>query len=920
MRGASDRAALPITFSLEESPLRDRIATCFAALAVLGLLSLTGCGADGDGEEADAKAAEVAAAPAGRLPPNATPVAYQLDLVIDPREKRFGGLVTIDVRLAEQLAGLWLHGNRLDVSEVTVTGPRGDTSSGSYQQVLDSGVARIDFGRALGPGDIKLEIAYSAAFDQNLAGLFAVEEQGEHYALAKSESIQARKFLPGFDEPGLKARYDIALTVPRGYVAISNAPVVSRTPTGEDMERVTFATTRPLPTYLLSLAVGPFDVVERPDIPPNDIRAQPIPLRGVARKGRGADLGYILDITPEFVRIFEQALEQPYPYQKLDIVAAPQWPSGATELAAAITYREERVLADGTPPPGLRRSLISVHAHELAHMWFGNLVTPPWWDDLWLKEGFATWGTPLVLTEWEPDGGHDVDRAVRSLGAMATDSLASARRVREPITANEDIRSAYTSIPYSKGMALIAMADSFFGKDVFRPALGAYVARFADGAADSDDFFQAIGEATGEPALTESFRSFVEQPGVPFLKGQVVCEADAPYVELAQQRYRPVGSAIDPGVRWVIPVCATYGNGGNRQRTCALMREERMRLPLAGDACPAFVHPNAGGAGYYRWTLGAAGWATLIEHFEALSAPEALSAVDSAAAAFEAGETPAAALLAVMEAAARSDSRQVATQPLGAIEAYRAILDEEAEGALMGWAAGLYGPRLSALTQPQNEDERLLRDALLRFMALQVEAPAVRTGLAAAAAEFVGLNGPRNADALDADRYREGFTVGVQDLGRPFFEQLVATRSAIDDPQFDEASAVALGRVTDPELVEQAQALALSGQLGTRETFSLIGQLFTHPAHRNEVWAWYRENFARVLELIPEQWRRQTPEVARHFCSEDKAQETAEFFAQVGDQVPGHERQLAQTIERIRLCAALKAAHAEELAAALKSR
>ncbi len=895
-----------------------------ARIIVSGLLLLvTAAGALAQGPATDYPLK----APWGRLPPQVRPLHYALDLRIDPRGERFGGQVAIRLELSQALSHLWLHGDGLQVTRAVLTA--GATRRAArWSQVLSSGVARVDVdGGPVGPGEVTLTLTYDAPFDRNLAGLFAVEEQGEFYALAKSESIQARKYLPGFDEPGLKAPFDIALTIPEGYAAISNGPEVAREAVGEGMERVTFATTRPLSTYLLSLAVGPFDVVERPPIPANDVRKTPLPLRGIARKGRGDALAYVLDITPQFIEIFERSLRQPYPYAKLDIVAAPQWPSGATELAAAISYREQRILVDGTPPPAVRRALISVHAHEIAHMWFGNVVTPPWWDDLWLKEGFATWATPFVLTQWEPEAGHDMTARARTLGAMAEDSLASVRRVREPIVANEDIRNAYTSIPYSKGAALIAMEDAYFGADAFRPALGRYVARYADGAADSLEFFEAIGEASGEPALTESFRSFVEQPGVPQVSVRLRCARDAsPRIELTQQRYLPLGSPADPSSdqqRWVIPMCLAYGDeaGGGRQRACTLLREREAELTLDGavGTCPAWVHPNADGAGYYRYSLSADGWQALLAAMDSLPPTEAITVIDSAMAAFEAGTLPAATLLQVIEAAAAAEHRLVVTAPLRALSRYAAtVLDEDAARDLMRWAGDVYRPRLAALAWARSEEEQLLRTALASFLALEARDPALRRQLASDAAAFIGLGRERDPGALDADRYDMALTVAVQDLGAPFVDGMLALRETLDDPRFEAAAVKVLGRSESAALRAQAQEMVLGGRFGTRENWSLVNTLFEDPARRSQAWDWYRANFTQLMALIPAQWRRRSPQPAAVFCSTDRADEVAVMFDEQGGEVPGHQRPLRQTLEQIALCSALAEGPGARLAGALR--
>jgi len=599
--------------------------------------------------------------------------------------------------------------------------------TGLYEEILSPGVSRLTFSESLPPGRATLRLSYTGQFSRNLAGLFKVEERGDSYALAKSESIQARSYLPCFDEPGLKATFDFQLTIPEGYQAILNGREIERQPAGPDLERVRFATTTPMPTYLLSLAVGPFDVVDRSPIPPNAYRSRPVPLRGVARRGRGGDLAYVLDVTPRIVEIFERELKQPYPFDKLDIVAAPQWPSGATELSAAITYREQLILVGDEPAPGTRLSLLRTHAHEVAHMWFGNLVTPPWWEDLWLKEGFATWAAPMVLSALEPEGGHDLEAAGQAIEAMKLDSLASTRAIREPITDNDDVRNAYDSITYAKSLGVIHMVDQYFGADRFRRALGRYIETFADGVADSAAFYDVIGRETGMPALTDTFRSFVEQKGVPLLDVAIRCANEGTAVGVTQSRYEPLGSPIGDGrTRWTIPVCLRT----DEWERCLMLTEPAQTIDLDSNQCPDWVLPNAGGSGYYRWNLETDAWRALADSFAKLSPVETLSVVDSALAAFEAGRLPEAVLLDVVRASARSRKRRVVTAPLARLATYREqFLSGESDAAFLRLAVALYRPVIERTAASHDDDERLLHAQLTSFMALSAGDPLARIDL-----------------------------------------------------------------------------------------------------------------------------------------------------------------------------------------------
>ena len=852
-------------------------------------------------------------APIGKLPDTAHPISYEVGMKVNPREETFSGAVTLEVWLDEASDGLWIHGDDLRVEHVTVQG-----NTATYEEVLPTGVSRISFGQTYPAGQVRVIITYEADFDVNLAGLFRVEEQGEAYALAKSESIQARRFLPGFDEPGYKAPFDITLVVPAGDAAISNTPIKSRARYGDDeaFEQVTFETTRPLSTYLLSVAVGPFDVVEYPDIPANSVRDVPVPLRGFARKGRGDDLKASLDITADMVAAFEEAVKLPYPYKKLDIIAAPQWPSGATELAGAITYRESRLLLDDNSGPAAYRAMLSIHSHEIAHMWFGNLVTPPWWDDLWLKEAFATWGTPLALMALEPESGHEIDATVRAIGAMGLDSLASTRAVREPIDRNEDIRNAYDGITYSKGMAVIWMADKYFGEDVFRPALGQYLKAFEDTEADSPDFYDAIGEATQTPELTEVFRSFVEQKGVPLVSASM--DNDGALV-LEQSRYAPLDSTIESGTRWSIPVCVKLGQeGGERKRVCDIMRDGAMTLPV--DAGATYIMPNADGAGYYRWNLSEANWERQINNFDQLTPSEGLSAVDSAAAAFRAGQGNAGTLLSLLEAASQHSDRRVAVAPMAVLRSFGRLLDEDQRGPLNAFSSSLYAPAYAGLRGRLSDDDKVLKGNIESFLALTARDPDVRASLLDDAKAFLGLDSARRPEALSTDRYAAAFTVAVQDGGEALFNKVLAAYNDIDDPVFAGIVPNALASTREETLSAQVRALALSGELGPRETYALIQGQMGSSLTRDVTWNWVKENYAGFVSNIPAQWPRRTPGLASSFCDGNGIEELKALFAKVGDLAPGHERALAQTQENIALCAGLKEAQQADLVAALADR
>ncbi|MEX1251589.1 MAG: M1 family aminopeptidase [Hyphomonas sp.] len=830
------------------------------------------------------------AAPTGRLPGIARPVTYRASLDLDPREAHFDGTVEIDIRIEAAATGLWLHGDDLEVSSVTATAG-GETVEATWTEVLETGVVWVGFPRRLNARKLTLTIDYSAPFNANLAGLFKVESQGKFYALAKSESIEARRFLPGFDEPRFKAVFDMSITVPEGMHAVANTPEISRTRAREGFETIHFAPTRPLSTYLLSAAVGDFDRIARAPLPVNGIRDFEVPLTGYTRAGKAGELAFALDLTPDMMRRFEEMLQQPYPYQKLDIVAAPQWPSGATELAGAITYREARVLVGPNAGPSLIRAVKEIHAHEIAHMWFGNLVTPPWWNDLWLKEGFAVWSETAILSQMEPDGNHEVAAVADGLRAMALDSLSSARVVAGPIGRNEDIRNAYDALTYSKGQSVIRMVDHYFTPERFRPALGRYIARFADGDASSADFYSAIADATGEPVIGKVFRDFVTQQGVPLVEAEISCGAGAPKLTLSQSRYRPLGSQITGGASWTIPVCVAWQDGANRGKTCTLLASDWSVTQLRGAMCPSAIVPNADGAGYYRFGLKPDAWRALGEALPGLPATEALVSLDSAEAAFTGGTLPGETYRSVLLPALAHPDSTVLVQGLRAAETLLAKVSEAAASELRSQVSAALAARAATVSNPE------AMDRILAFRALTLEEPAARAELNRRLAPLLAGTG-----GLSSDLYVPALRVVFAEGGAAAFDEILAARARMDDAVFTQAMADTIGSVTEPELARRAEALMFEGTFGGAASHSIAASLMGNPQHREQTWARLTADFPAFLSAIPAQARRATPRLARAFCDAGRIPELDALFAVNAAGVPGHEQALAETREYLTLC------------------
>jgi alanyl aminopeptidase len=338
-----------------------------------------------------------------------------------------------------------------------------------------------------------------------------------------------------------------------------------------------------------------------------------------------------------------------------------------------------------------------------------------------------------------------------------------------------------------------------------------------------------------------------------------------------------------------------------------MMSEMQQTLQLAGTECPRWVFPNAGGSGYYRWTLDAATRAALIEDFGQLTPVEALSAVDSAFAAFEAGKLDAASLLSIVVASSGGRSRQVITAPLPYLQKYvRQYFSITDKQNFLEFARELYQPIIEQTANSTDADQQLLYAQLISFMALTALDPEARNQMLQMAQSFVGAEGVRDADAMPSDLYEPSVTVAIQDSDASYLHRLIRFRKELDDPLFESASANAIGHVRNPDLLGAVHELALSAELGPSETFGIISAALAEPALRDQHWSWLRENIPAVIDKIPAQWRRSLPGMAGVFCDQKKLDELSALFDEHGDLTPGYQRSLNQTVEQIQLCIALQ--------------
>jgi hypothetical protein len=858
---------------------------------------------------ARAAAADV---PRAQLPDTVVPVGYRLSLDIDPRHADFAGEAEIAVTLRSATATVWLHGLGIKVARVTAE-VDGRRHAGRYEEVEhDFGVARVVFAAPLPAGPAVLRFRYRAPFQQAAQGLYRTRVGNDWYAFSQLEAIDARRVFPGFDEPRFKTPFDVTIVTHGADLAVSNAPETRSARLWGGTTRHDYQTTRPLPTYLLAFAVGPLDIATGAPLAANGVRAEPLPLRIIGTRGKAAKFAFALRETPKLVAGLEEYLGIAFPYPKLDLIASPIQP-GAMENAGAIIFGEGLLAMDATPTAREQSGFAVVAAHELAHQWFGDLVTPLWWDDIWLNESFAEWMGSKIADAWQPGLGIDREQLDQTLNAMATDALSAGRPVHELITDNAQIGTTFDEITYQKGAGVIGMVESYLGPDRFRRGVQLHLTRHAYGGATAGDFFAAMAEAAGDQALVDAFRSFVDQPGVPLLRVAVAADGS---LQIEQSRYRPLGPTPPGRESWHVPFCASVYAGADATKVCMLLGDRTSTLALPAAARNGTVFPNAGGVGYYRFTIDAALLRQLLAIAPALPAREALALADSVGAAFDAGQLSFADLYSTARVLAQHPD-VTAKLSLGyRLEDLHNRFATAAERPLLERAlVVLYGDRLRELgydTQPgrysaEPAARQLERRYLIGLVGLTGRDPEVRQALAQVAPS--SLADPGSVEPLLRWRI---WAIGLQERGAALLAPLKALLAS-DDAQVRQGAGTALSYAEAPALLDASRALVLDPRVDMGLAFQVLGRQLANPVTRDGTWRWLDAHREAVVARVPAMLQGFLADLGAGVCTAAGR----EFFENALGQrlrgVSGGEIAVARALERIDDCVALRAAVAGTL-------
>jgi aminopeptidase N len=848
----------------------------------------------------------------GRLPDWATPRHYHLRLHIDPAANRFAGDAVIDVALAKSASAIVLHAAGLDVSRAEVVSGdrrvRADVSRRKAAGAVNEEEEIVVVPASTIPaGDVELHFEYQGPLEETLRGIYRVREGDKTYVFTQFEPSDARRLFPCFDDPIYKTPFDVAVTVPKGNEVFGNTPEQKREPAAGEAITVTFETTKPMPTYLVALAIGPLEIHEG--------QKEPVPLRVITTPGKGHLGDLALATAAEHLVVLADLFGKPYPYAKLDLVAVPNFGPGAMENAGIITFREALILVDGkTASAQARRDLAMVLAHELAHQWFGNLVTMEWWDDLWLNEGFATYMESLVVDRWKPQMRAGLEIASLAGWVMELDALHSARAVRQPVHNTYEAEEAFDGITYIKGASVIRMLHRWLGDDKFVAGLRGYIAEHAWGNAAASDMFRELGKASGQDVGAVA-STFLDQAGVPLVRAELVCTADQPpIVELAQERYRATpGAAAEAPATWKIPVCVEYGGAaGKPERACTLLADKTTRLALAPGRCPTWLLPNAGYEGYYRFALPAAGFDALAQATQKRDTIAKVGFLSNAWALVQAGELDASVVLDLLLAWKRERDREVVEQMVNVLEHVGdAVVDNAARPRFQELCTAVLLPIAQRLgwdgRAGEDENDKLMRHGVLGALAILTDDPwMVREGQKRAEAYLV------DPASVDADTASIALRVAARHDGIGF-DRLVAALGTAKTPAQRVAIVQALGSLGDEKALQRALALVGTDKVRAQDTIHIMRSAIEWPDSRAVFIDWLHDHMAELAEKMPGFGVSRLLGPIHRLCDATSQKAAATAFTPVVTRFGG-ERRLQEALDSAALCIDLRARQADKVA------
>ncbi|WCO65932.1 M1 family metallopeptidase [Iamia majanohamensis] len=854
-----------------------------------------------------------------RLPPTVVPQRYDLRLRPDLGAATFTGEVAIDVEVVEATGEVVLNAVELTVDEAWVVRDGARTDA---EVALDEEAERatLTLPTPLPEGPATVHLRFAGILNDKLRGFYRstfTDDDGSTRAIATTqfEATDARRAFPCWDEPERKATFAITLDVPDGLFAVSNAAEVAAEELDDGHRRVRFAETMAMSTYLVAFVVGPLEATDPVDV-------DGVPLRVVHRAGQSDLARFALESGAFALRHFTEYFGVPYPADKLDLVAVPDFAFGAMENLGCVTFRDAVLLVDpDRATQGELQRVADVIHHEIAHMWFGDLVTMRWWNGIWLNEAFATFMEMRCTDAFRPEWDRWTDFGVARTAAFDTDALASTRPIEFEVVSPADAEGMFDVLTYEKGAAVVRMLEQYLGEDRFREGIRLYIARHAHGNTETTDLWDAIEEATGEP-VRRIMDSWIFQGGHPEVAATRTPGDEGTTLTLAQSRFRYASEAgaTDGDERWSVPVLLRWSTGEAEEGDTAVSGARTEKVLLEGADATVDLGPgagwvvvNSGGSGFFRVRYDDEGRRTLTSALDQLTPLERYGLVDDAAASLLAGTLGPDGVLAVLRACAEETDLSVWQRVTGALSALDRIVDDADRPALQGWVRALVAPALRRLGPDPAEGEPARTRARRATLFAALGTTGADDEVRAHARDLVARAAA--GEPVDSDLGDAAVRVVAADGGPADFAAFRARAAEADTPQERLRHLGALADFPGAGELDTFLAACLTDEVRTQDAPFVLRRALANRHHAARAWAFVEDHWDAIVERFPSNSIARLLEGIRTVTDTELAARIEAFLDD--HPVPQGAKPVAQHRERMRAGVALRARAAADLGRAL---
>ncbi|WP_430390605.1 M1 family metallopeptidase [Dyella sp. 20L07] len=778
-----------------------------------------------------------------QLPRSVRPTHYDVSVVPHAATLSFDGKVTVDVEVLQPTASITLNAIDMTFSAAQLTGAKGAPAITAPKITVDNDAqtATFTFSKPIPKGSYKLSMSYTGKIGTQANGLFAIDydsKAGKKRALyTQFENSDARRFIPSWDEPAYKATFDLEVTVPSEDMAVSNMPVASKTDIGGGLARVKFQSSPKMSTYLLFFGLGEFDRVTT--------TSDGTEIGVITQKGLSSQGAFTLDSGKAVLKEYNDYFGVPYPLPKLDNIASPgssQFFSAMENWGAIYTFEYALLLDPSISTQSDKQEVFNTAAHEMAHQWFGDLVTMRWWDDLWLNEGFASWMAARTTERLHPEWNTRLDAIGTRESAMGRDAVVTTHPVVQHVATVEQASQAFDSITYSKGESVIRMLEGYVGAENWRTGVRNYIKAHAYGNTVSDDLWHAMDAAAPGKHVTTIAHDFTLQPGIPLIRVEGgTCSNNTTTLHLSQGEFTRDRPDKKP-LRWHVPVIAQSIGGATV--TTLVDGEASLAVPGCG---PVLV--NAGQSGYYRTLYAPAQFAAIKGDFAKLAPIDQLGVMSDTWALGMAGLQPVSDFLDLAKATSVDADPQIWDEVAGSFSGlndyYRG--DAARQAAFRAFAIKQLAP-VFARVGWQAQPNESVPTTILRTHLISVLSGLGDTNVIAEARRRFAAQAT-DPKAMPAELRKTILAVVANHADAATWEKLHAAAKAEKTPLVKDRMYTLLAYAEDDTLAKRALDLALTDEPGATNSAGMISTVSRrHPELAFDFALTHREQIDKLVD------------------------------------------------------------------------